>query len=204
MRMAGVAGVDERRDLGQCVAAEQLPDTIARVPASGGRPAALGAGSQLPKFGGSPMATPEPAVSSGRPVQARAQLHQVVVARPHRRSRCRRPRRAARRCASRIAAAPAATTPWSISPTLASCICACSTRTRLASVIGVSGWFRMPLSDSSTSPTKRWPLKTVRPFSGKAGHGDREVGQSIASISASVTGPMLPRGVESKVEQYLK
>ena len=37
------------------------------------------------------------------------------------------------------------------------CVCAASTRTRLASVIGVSGWLRMPESDSSTSPTNRWP-----------------------------------------------
>ena len=28
--------------------------------------------------------------------------------------------------------------------------------------------------------------------------------QQIASINASVTGPILPAGVESKVEQYLK
>ena len=44
-----------------------------------------------------------------------------------------------------------------------------STRTRLASVIGVSGWCRMWVSDSSRSPTNRWPLKIVRPVSGKAG-----------------------------------
>ena len=91
--------------------------------------------------------------------------------------------------------------------------------------MGVSGWWRMGLSDSSTSPTNRWPLNTVRPFSGKAGvtmaksvtevpafglaPGPAVVdaaGASAASsaIKASATGPMLPRGVESKVEQTLK
>ena len=61
----------------------------------------------------------------------------------------------------------------------------------------------MPLSESSTSPTNRWPLKTVRPLSGNAGVAIVKR-QSSASISASSTGPMLPRGVESKVEQTLK
>jgi hypothetical protein len=73
----------------------------------------------------------------------------------------------------------------------------------LASVIGVSGWSRMPLSESSTSPTKRWPLKTVRALSGNAGVAIVK-SQPSSSISASSTGPMLPRGVESKVEQTLK
>ena len=36
-------------------------------------------------------------------------------------------------------------------------LCRCSTRTRLLSVIGVSGWWRMWLSESSWSPTNRWP-----------------------------------------------
>lgn len=69
--------------------------------------------------------------------------------------------------------------------------------------MGVSGWLRMPLSLSRTSPTNRWPLKTVRWLSGKAGVAMVK-SQSRASISASVTGPMLPRAVLSKVEQYLK
>jgi hypothetical protein len=43
----------------------------------------------------------------------------------------------------------------------------------------------------------------VRPFSGNAGHAIVK-SVSSASISASATGPMLPAGVESKVEQYLK
>jgi hypothetical protein len=43
-------------------------------------------------------------------------------------------------------------------------------------VMGVSGWFCMPDSFSSTSPTKKWPLKTVRPLSGKAGVAIAEVG----------------------------
>ena len=43
----------------------------------------------------------------------------------------------------------------------------------------------------------------VRPFSGKAGVMITKSAPS-SSISASVTGPMLPCGVESKVEQTLK
>ena len=42
----------------------------------------------------------------------------------------------------------------------------------------------------------------VRPFSGKAGQAMVK-SVSKASISASATGPMLPRSLESKVEQYL-
>ena len=61
----------------------------------------------------------------------------------------------------------------------------------------------MPESDSNWSPTNRWPRNTVRPFSGNAGQA---IVKSVpsASIKASATGPMLPAGVESKVEQYLK
>jgi hypothetical protein len=61
----------------------------------------------------------------------------------------------------------------------------------------------MGLSDSSRSPTNRWPLKTVRAFSGKAGVTMAKSAPS-SSISGSVTGPMLPCGVLSKVEQTLK
>ena len=43
----------------------------------------------------------------------------------------------------------------------------------------------------------------VRLFSGKAGHAIVKSASSAAS-SASATGPILPCGVESKVEQYLK
>jgi hypothetical protein len=46
-------------------------------------------------------------------------------------------------------------------------------------------------------------LKTVRPFSGKAGVTGTN-GRTVKPISASATGPMLPCGVESKVEQTLK
>lgn len=61
----------------------------------------------------------------------------------------------------------------------------------------------MPLSLSSTSPTNRWPLKTERWLSGNAGMAIVN-GVPMAAISASTTGPMLPTGVLSKVEQYLK
>ena len=70
-------------------------------------------------------------------------------------------------------------------------------------VIGVSGCSRMPESDSSWSPTNRWPRNTVRPFSGKAGQTTVK-SAAVACIKASATGPMLPAGVESKVEQTLK
>ncbi len=61
----------------------------------------------------------------------------------------------------------------------------------------------MPDSDSSTSPTNRYPLKIVLPFTGKAGQA-MEKSSPSASSSASATGPILPSSVESKVEQYLK
>ena len=69
--------------------------------------------------------------------------------------------------------------------------------------MGVSGCWRMPDSLSNWSPTNRWPQNTVRPFSGKAGQAMVRSVPS-AAISASATGPMLPAGVESKVEQTLK
>ena len=43
----------------------------------------------------------------------------------------------------------------------------------------------------------------VRPFTGKAGQAMVKLLCS-AAIRASATGPILPFGVESKVEQYLK
>jgi hypothetical protein len=46
-------------------------------------------------------------------------------------------------------------------------------------------------------------LKTVRALSGNAGVAIVK-SQPSSSISASRTGPMLPCGVESKVEQTLK
>ena len=69
--------------------------------------------------------------------------------------------------------------------------------------MGVSGWWRMPLSLSNCGPTNRWPWYTVRPVSGKAGQTGDSSAPSVV-ISASATGPMLPWGVESKVEQTLK
>ena len=82
-------------------------------------------------------------------------------------------------------------------------VCRCSTRAMLASVIGVSGWWRIDDSESRSSPTKRWPRYMVRPCSGDAGQIRVMVSPS-ASSRASATGPMLPSSVESKVEQYLK
>ena len=64
----------------------------------------------------------------------------------------------------------------------------------------------MPLSLSSTSPTNRWPLNTVRWLVGNAGQAIVKPcpAPCNASSSASVTGPMLPWAVLSNVEQYLK
>ena len=61
----------------------------------------------------------------------------------------------------------------------------------------------MPDSESNRSPTKRWPWKTRRPAWGKAGQTATPL-LPRASAKASPTGPILPSGVESKVEQYLK
>ena len=49
----------------------------------------------------------------------------------------------------------------------------------------------MWVSESSRSPTNRWPLKIVRPVSGKAGQAMVKSAPS-ASRSASATGPILP------------
>jgi hypothetical protein len=150
--------------------------------------------------GGRPSATPEPAVTSGsighrRPSTRRSSLlmHRPPPG-PRRRPAglqpcARGPRR--RGPPRRSAAGPRGRR-----------LCACSTRTRLASVIGVSGWSRMPLSLSSWSPTNRWPRKTVRPFSGKAGQAMAKrppARHQRLGHRADVAG-----GVESKVEQYLK
>jgi hypothetical protein len=149
-----------------------------------------------------PMARPEPATTSFASRVAVASVHRssspMASAMP-KRTPC--PCSSAMR--SRTAASPRATLRCSIRPTRSRRHCACSTRTRLASVIGVSGCCRIGLSDSSRSPTNRWPLNTVRPFSGKAGVTMAKSAASSAS-SASATGPMLPCGVESKVEQTLK
>jgi hypothetical protein len=147
------------------------------------------------------MATPEPAVTSGMRPATAAQHTQVVVVHGIGHGQ----RHALGGAAPQPFAhgvGPCATSSVRSRPTRAA-LCACSTRTRLASVIGVSGWSRMPLSDSSWSPTNRWPLNTVRPFSGKAGQAmanrrAQRVHQRLGH-RADVAG-----GVESKVEQYLK
>ena len=106
--------------------------------------AACGVGAR-PKFAGRPIAMPEPAVTSGSRGSAAAER-----AAGRRRDRvddrdARRPRPAARRTVR--APPPRRARPRgarSARPRRGDC--ACSTRTRLASVIGVSGWWRMPLS----------------------------------------------------------
>ena len=76
-----------------------------------------------------------------------------------------------------------------------------STWTRLDSVIGVSGWCRMELSPSGVSPTKDGPgTRCVR--WGNAGvTGTNAAPSQLARASA--TGPDVPAGVRSKVEQIL-
>ena len=91
---------------------------------------------------------------------------------------------------------------WSIRPTV-------PLRLRLqhAHEVGVGHrrerMMRMPARTEQHVTDEQVALKTVRPFSGKAGQAMVKSRPS-ASISASATGPMLPAGVLSKVEQYLK
>ena len=156
MRKGSIASAG-RPDATKCstcrlVASEQLPDTTALSPEAAGSALAADEGA-MPKLAGSPIATPEPAVTSGirasaGPRRSRSSFETA--------STIAMPIPSAFSCAMRssIACAPRATTAWSMSPTLRR-VCACSTRTRLGSVIGVSGWFCMPLSLSSTSPANR-------------------------------------------------
>ena len=62
------------------VAAEQLPDTTACAPAGGAAARPRQPTAAMPKLAGRPIATPEPAVTSGMSLQRRAQPQQVVVA----------------------------------------------------------------------------------------------------------------------------
>ena len=134
-------------------ALEQLPDTIAAVPAAGGSArrwrSARGRGSAAGR-----SRRPSPAISSGRLGEGAPQRHQVGVGDridDRERDACALQRGDA--LADGVGAgahrpvvdqADARVAHWR-----------CSTRTRLASVIGVSGWSRMPLSFSSTAPTNR-------------------------------------------------
>ena len=150
---------------------------------------------------GRPRATPDPPVASSMsamasPMARRCRsLQASTIA-------CDTPpdRSASSRAA--MAASPASTSAKGTSPTFRG-VWRDSTRTRLGSRIGVSGWSRIGESESSTSPTKRWPWKTERPVSGNAGQAMASLAPS-ASSRASATGPILPSSVESKVEQYLK
>ncbi len=60
------------------VASEQLPDTTACRPEAAGSALAADEGA-MPKLAGSPIATPEPAVTSGIVGERRAEPQQVVV-----------------------------------------------------------------------------------------------------------------------------
>ena len=61
----------------------------------------------------------------------------------------------------------------------------------------------MWLSWSKTPFTYSFPSRTVLPLTGRDGHSSVYAKPNF-SITASATGPILPRSVESKVEQYLK
>ena len=99
------------------------------------------------------MATPEPPVisawrSAASPIASRcASLTASTIAK-------RLPCSFSAVIAWRIAIAPCSTVAYGTKPTVPS-VCRDSTRTRLASVIGVSGWFSIPLSFSSVPPTNR-------------------------------------------------
>ena len=159
----------------------------------------------MPQLAGKAMATPEPAVTKAMPLRAGPSLYKSSFDKASTTAMdtpwaCNSAIRAV------TAVAPSATVLKSIKPTLR-WHWACNTFTKLASRMGVSGWFFIPLSLSSTSPTNKWPLNTVRWLSGNAGVAMVK-GQFSASINASVTGPILPRTSPlyqlSKVEQYLK
>ena len=81
-----------------------------------------------------------------------------------------------------------------------SATCGASRRPRSESRMGVRGWSRIGDSSSATPCTYRRPSRTTRPYSGYAGHTSA-AGRPARSSSASVTGPMLPAGVEWKVKQ---
>ena len=143
------------------------------------------------KFSGSPMAMPEPPVSSDHVGAGRTQAAQILVLEHVGDGVAAARLRAARRSGRGSRLGPAPDHVERHQPDLARRSARCSTRTRLASVIGVSGWWRMWVSESSRSPTNRWPLKMVRPVSGKAGQAMVKSAPS-ASSSASATGPILP------------
>ena len=69
-------------------------------------------------------------------------------------------------------------------------------------VIGFRGWSFIYDSASGTPYTYRMPARTVRPLTGSAGQ-TMVPGASRTSRHASRDGPILPCGVESKVEEIL-
>jgi hypothetical protein len=60
------------------VAVEHEPDTIARRPVARGNWLAAFEG-VIPKFAGNPIATPEPAVTSGMSFRRGSEAHEIVV-----------------------------------------------------------------------------------------------------------------------------
>ena len=85
---------------------------------------------------------------------------------------------------------------------LAGCTCACITRTRFASVIGVSGWWRMPVRQQQVAH-EQMALEHRAAVLRKAG---LTMGEAAAQLGHQRLGHRadVARGVESKVEQTLK
>ena len=155
------------------------------------------------KFSGSPSATPEPPTTSGRSAHGRADRAQVVVV--DRVGDGVRDAARARSSSSRAptAAAPRRTTACGTSPTAPRRSGARGRgRGRGRSSASAGGG---PSTTPRAAGRRRTggPGRRVRPFVGYAGQTTARSAPS-ASRSASATGPMLPSGVESNVEQYLK
>jgi hypothetical protein len=155
------------------VATEQLPDTMACSPCAAGRRAAslLGA---TPKLPGRPMATPEPAVTSGMPLRAgprrsRSSLDTAST------TAMRTPSAAVASMRARMAASPCATTLWSIRPTAAGCL-----RLQHAHQVGVGhGRERVVLHAALVEQHiahKQVALEHGALVVGEGGRGDGEVG----------------------------
>src|SRR3954469_8404296 len=180
---------------------EQLPASTASGPSTPSKRLRPPLASPLAmKFAGSPSAIPDPPVTSGASAHARPILTRSSSVTASTIASV-SPRSAQARTAAWIASVPSPTTRAKTWPT-SERVCRRSQRRMSASVIGVNGWCCIPDSLSRRSPTKRCPWKTVRPIAGKAGQATTPLTPS-ASARASATGPMLPSGVESKVEQYL-
>ena len=206
----GSMRIAARPDSIQCatwplVACEQEPEITAAGPATRGNSAASVRSGNRParrKFSGTPMATPEPPVISGVVGSRRRRSHtnprRSIASTTARRT----PSASSAAMRARIAGAPAATAIPGDQADLALRL-----RLQHAHEVGVghrrqrvmahAGLRQRHVADEQVAHEDG--ARVV----GECRAGDREFAPS-ACISASATGPMLPCGVESKVEQYLK